>query len=262
MWPPPDTSCQLHSSDGHQGQPWLGGYRMSPHFAHLRRTSFRRWRASLKCSRHSESFSGITSFMPRYSTLAMGRSPRSVVEDQGRAGGRHRPAEIHGNAGVPTLPALARRVVVGVLAVRRSRAGVVHGAPQLAHVLDDHAHAVGVALAEMPARGIVGPLPAQLDDAAGDVGPALALLAEAILLELEHGGEGEGVVGAGDVHVLRPDAGLAEHDLLGVVAGHAADRPMRPVEVEARLVDAAGDAHDVGGLALEVARALGPGDGE
>src|SRR6185369_1453656 len=208
---------------------------MSPHFAHLRRTSLRRWRASLKCSRHSESFSGITRFMPRYSTLAMGWSPLSVVEDQGRAGGRHRPAEVHGDARVLDLPALALRVIVGVLALGGARAIVVHRPAQLAHVLDDHAHPVGVSLAEMPARGVVGTLAAQLDDAARDVGPALALLAEAVLLQLEHGGEGEGIVRAGHVHVLRPDAGLTEHDLLGVVAGHAADRPVGPVEVQPRL---------------------------
>src|SRR6185503_15512797 len=148
---------------------------MSPHFAHLRRTSLRRWRASLKCSRHSESFSGITRFMPRYSTLGIVRSP-SVVEDQGRAGRRHRPSEVHGDSGILDLPAAPRRVVVGVLALGGAGAVVVHRAAELAHVLDHHAHAVGVALAEMAAGGVVGALAPQLDDAAGDIGTALALL--------------------------------------------------------------------------------------
>src|SRR5262249_44272921 len=155
MWPPPDTPCQVHSWDGHQGQPWLGGYRSSPHLAHLRSISVCRCRASLKCSRHSESFSGITRFMPRYSMLGITRS-RSVVEDQGRAGRRHRPSEVHGDAGILDLPAAPGRVVVGVLALGGARAVVVDGAPELAHVLDHHAHAVGVALAEMAARGVVG----------------------------------------------------------------------------------------------------------
>src|SRR5262245_3054444 len=146
-------------------------------------------RASLKCSRHSESFSGITRFMPRYSTLGIfsltlpsphrGEGESLVVHDEGGAGRRHRPAEIHGDLGVLDLSALPRGVVVAVLALSRTRAVVVHPAAELAHVLDDHAHAVGVALAEMAARRVVGPLAPQLDDAARDVGAAFALLAEA-----------------------------------------------------------------------------------
>src|SRR5262249_59999085 len=100
--------------------------------------------------------------------------------------------------------------------------------------------AVGVALAEVAAGGVVGAPAAELDDAARHVRAALALLAEAVLLELEHGGEGEGVVGAGDVDVVGRDARLAEHDVAGVVAGHPADGAVGPVEVEARLVDAPG----------------------
>src|SRR3989442_1276296 len=88
---------------------------------------------------------------------------------------------------------------------------------------------------------------------------ALALFAEAVLLELQQRRERERVVGAGDVHVLGPDAGLAEDDVLGVVAGDAGDGAVRPVEVEARLRHAPGDAHDVDGPTLEVARALGQG---
>src|SRR4026207_434674 len=87
-------------------------------------------RASLKCSRHSESFSGITRFMPRYSTEAIGLVPH----DEGGAGRGHRPAGVPGDARVPDLAALARRVVVGVLAVLPARAIVVHLAAELSHV--------------------------------------------------------------------------------------------------------------------------------
>src|SRR6266851_6581319 len=234
-------------------------------------------RASLKCSRHSESFSGIIRFMPRYSTLGIDgsligilvagpcgiysalasrrpqaaaqleeRAPsqlgrqwgsRLVVHDEGGAGRRHRPAEIHGDPAVLDLAALARRVVVAVLALGPARAVVVGEPTELAHVLDDHAHAVGVALAEVAARCVVGPPAAELDGPARHVLAALALLAEAVLLELEHGGEGEGVVGAGDAHVLGRDPRLPEDDVLGIVAGHPRDGAGGPVEVRARLVD-------------------------
>src|SRR4029450_1428352 len=97
---------------------------MRPQAAHVRSMRRWRWRASLKCSRHSESFSGMTRFMPRYSTLGIARS-RSVVEDQGRAGWRHRPAEVHGDAGVLDLPATPARVVVGVPALGGALAVVV-----------------------------------------------------------------------------------------------------------------------------------------
>src|SRR5712691_10197745 len=242
-------------------------------------------RASLKCSRHSESFSGITRFMPRYSTLGISapywdsprRAPRlrlvgpvsnrtsvgtraSVVHDESGAGGWHGPAEVHGDPTVLDLAAPTRRVIVAVLSLGRAGAVVVHAPAELAHVLDDHAHAVRIALAEVAARSVVGPPAAQLDDPARHVRSALALLAEAVLLELEHGREGEGVVGAGDAHVLGCDPGLAEDDVLGVVAGHPRDGARGPVEVGTRLADPSRHPHDVGGLLLEVARALGGGD--
>src|SRR5439155_22380554 len=116
--------------------------------------------------------------------------------------------------GVRALPPAARAVVVGVGALGRLRAIVVHSAAQLADILDHHRHAVRVTLAEVAARGVVGPPAAELDDPARDVVAALALLAEAVLLELEHRRERERVVGAGDVHVAGPDGGLAAHDVL------------------------------------------------
>src|SRR5438477_3021923 len=133
---------------------------MSPQPPHAR--SISRWpRASLKYSRHSESFSGTTRFIPRYSTLGMG----SVPHDQRRSGRRHGPAEVHGDAGVLHLAALARGVVVAVAALGGSRAVVVDLAAELPDVLDHHRHAVGVPLAEMAARGVVGTATAELDDA-------------------------------------------------------------------------------------------------
>src|SRR6266436_10104839 len=203
---------------------------MSWHWRQAR--SISRWpRASVKYSRHSESFSGTTRFIPRYSTVGMlfgpphpalspsaGERGKSVVEDQGGAGRRHGPSEVHRDAGVPHLSAPPRSVVIAVLALGPPRAGVVDLAAELADVLDHHRHAMGVALAEMAARGVVGTAAAQLDDAARDIGPALALLAEAVLLELQHGGEREGVVGARDVHLLGRDPGLAEDDVPRVVA--------------------------------------------
>ena len=126
------------------------------------------------------------------------------------------PAQVGGDLAVLHLAAAALAVVVGVLAlaVGPDGAGVVDVVAQLAHVLDHHVHAVRVALAEMAAAGVVGPPAAELDGAVADVLAALALLAEAVVLELQHGGEGEGVVGAGDVDVLRPDAGVRPQDLL------------------------------------------------
>src|SRR5256886_3879018 len=135
-------------------------------------------------------------------------------------------------------------------------------AAELADILDHHRHPVRVTLAEVAARGVVGPPAAELDDPARDVVAALALLAEAVLLELEHRRERERVVGAGDVHVVGPDAGLAEHDVLRVVTGDARDRAVRPVEVDAGLGHAPGDAHDGDGPVAAVTGPLGRGHDE
>src|SRR5947207_15317154 len=99
----------------------------------------------------------------------------SSAQYQGAAEGRHGPAQVHGDLGVLHLTATARRVVVRVHALGGLRAVVVHGPAELAHVLDHHGHAVGVTLAEMAARGVVGAPAAELDDAARHVLAALAL---------------------------------------------------------------------------------------
>src|SRR5882672_7410276 len=104
----------------------------------------------------------------------------------GRAGAGHRPAEVGRHFGVPDLAAAALAVVVGVaaLAVRSDRAGIIDVVAQLPDVLHHHVDAVGVALAQVPARGVVRPLAAELDGAVADVSPAFALLAEAVILQL------------------------------------------------------------------------------
>jgi len=71
---------------------------------------------------------------------------------------------------------------------------------------------VGIALAEMAARGVVRPLAAEADRAVRHVLPAVALLAEPVILELQHRREGEGVVGAGDIDILGADAAVRPQD--------------------------------------------------
>src|SRR5437879_13753812 len=95
--------------------------------------------------------------IPRYWT---GRGTGLPSHDQGAAEGRHRPAEVHRDLGVLHLTAAARGVVVGVDALGRLWAVVVHGSPELADILNHHRHSVRVALAEVAARGVVGRRPA------------------------------------------------------------------------------------------------------
>src|SRR5262249_48087938 len=110
---------------------------------------------------------------------------------------------------------------------------------QLAYVFDHHVHAVRVALAQMAAAGVVGAPAPEPDGAVAHVLAAFALPAEAVVLELQHGSEGEGVVGAGDVDILRADTGVGPQDLARVSAGHRRDRPRLIVHVGARLAHAA-----------------------
>ena len=149
------------------------------------------------------------------------------------------------------LPAAALLVVVGVLAlaVRPDRTAVVDVVAQLAHVLDHHVHAVRVALAQVPAAGVVGALAAEPDGAVADVLAAFALLAEAVVLELQHGREGEGVVGAGDIDVLGPDAGVGPQDLARI--------PCRPPSRSARAGSACRCAACTRGPATPRIRTLG-----
>src|SRR6516164_2487934 len=120
--------------------------------------------------------------MPKYSArIAIFFSVRSAAPHDHRRGGRRvGPAKIGADLDVPDLTASAFAVIVGVLAlaVGADRAGIIGVVTQLSGVLDDHVHAVGVALAEMSAAGIVGPPAAELDRTAADVLAALALFAE------------------------------------------------------------------------------------
>src|SRR2546429_9869795 len=96
------------------------------------------------------------SVMPRYWTgsgINDTSSPDSSAEYEGAARGRHGPAQGHRDLGVLDLPAAARAVVVGVDALGRLRAIVVHGAAGLAGILDHPRHSVPVTLSEGAAPG-------------------------------------------------------------------------------------------------------------
>src|SRR5262245_5134435 len=108
----------------------------------------------------------------------------------------------------------------------------------------------------MPAAGIVRPLSAKLDGAIADVISALALLAEAVVLELQHGRKCEGVVGACDVDVLGADAGVGPQDLAGIPASYRGDWTRLVVHVDARLAHATRDAAYERRAVLEIACAI------
>src|ERR1700722_6477546 len=95
------------------------------------------------------------------------RTLPTLAHDHRRRGGRVGPAEIGADLHVFDLAAAAFLVVEIVLslAVWPHRAGIVDIVAQLAGILDHHVHAVGVALAEMTARSVIGPLAAEGDRA-------------------------------------------------------------------------------------------------
>ena len=105
------------------------------------------------------------------------------------------------------------------------RATVVDLAAQLTYVFDDHADPVGVALAQVAAGSVVGPCTAKLDRAGGNIIPAFALFAKAVIFQLQHRRECEGIVGAGDIHVFRAEPGIWPEDVLGIMPGHSRYRP-------------------------------------
>jgi len=216
-------------------------------------------RAMVACQRHNQSGILVTEH---------GRLVGSVSrEDLDKAIG-------HGLSHAPVKGIMSSRVATcdedtplgelqALLSGSEGRIAVLRGdkivgvVTQLPGVLDDHVHAVGVALAEMAARGVVGPLAAELDRAARHILAALALLAEPVFLELQHRREGEGVVGSGDVDILRPDPGIRPQDLPRIKAGDGRDRSVLVMHVEARLVAAADDAADQHQRMLAVLGALG-----
>src|SRR5207237_10300742 len=95
----------------------------------------------------------------------------AFAHDHRRRGRRVSPTEIGADLDILDLPTAALAVIVGVLplAVRADRAGIVDIVAQLPGVLDDHVHAMRVALAEMAAGGVVGPAPAEGDRPGGGV---------------------------------------------------------------------------------------------
>src|SRR6516165_2715750 len=107
----------------------------------------------------------------------------------------------------------------------------------------------------MATRCVIWPFSTEHDGTVRDIVAALALLAEAVILELQHGGEGEGVVGAREVDVLRANAGIWPEDVLGVVAGDGGNRPELVVHVDPRLRAAADHATDPHQWLLQVLRA-------
>src|SRR5262249_48335816 len=117
--------------------------------------------------------------------MVIRRAPSTAPHDHGRAGARHRPAEIGRDFDVLHLSAAAFAVVMGMpaLAVCSDGTGVVRIMAELAHILDHHVDAVGIALAEVAAAGVVGPPSAQPNGAVADIVAALALFAEAVVFE-------------------------------------------------------------------------------
>src|SRR5438045_8448173 len=106
--------------------------------------------------------------MPRYCADIMLLSP---PHHHGRSGAGHRPAEIGGQLGVLHLAATALAIIVGMLplAIGPDRTAVVGIVAELTHILDHHGDAMGIAFAEMAARGVVRPFAAEHDGAVGDV---------------------------------------------------------------------------------------------
>ncbi len=82
-------------------------------------------------------------------------------------------------------------------------------AADLADPLDDVVHAVDVALGEVPAAGVDRHAAGRARSPAGGEGAALALGAEAVVLELQEHGDREAVVELGDVDVGGTEAGPA-----------------------------------------------------
>ena len=113
---------------------------------------------------------------------------------------------------------------------------------QLPHQLDDVVHARHVRLGQQAAVRVDRQLAAEPDGAALDEGAALALLAEAEILQLAHHDVGEAIVDLGDVDVVRRDAGHRER--LGRGLGDAEPRHVGSLGDDARRIRMAfGDAH-------------------
>src|SRR5438105_2129424 len=117
--------------------------------------------------------------MPRYCADIMFSPP---PHHHGRSRAGHRPTEIGRHLGIPHLAATTLAIIVAVLppAIGPDGATIVRIVAELAHVLDHHGDAVGIAFAEMATRGVVRPFPTEHDGAVRDIVAALALPAEAV----------------------------------------------------------------------------------
>ena len=139
---------------------------------------------------------------------------------------------------------------------------VVYLVPELPHVLDDHADPVRVALVQLAASGVVGAAASEPDRAVAHVLAPFSFGAEAVVLELEQRGEGEGVVGPRDVDVLGPETRVGPQDVLCVVPRDPGERAVLEVVVRAGFQAAADDRLDSGRDLLEVSRSLCAGHDE
>src|ERR1043166_1409753 len=133
--------------------------------------------------------------MPRYCADIISLPP---PHHHGRSRAGHRPTEIGRSLGIFHLATATLAIIVGVLppAVGPDRTTIIRIMAELTHVLDHHGDAVSIALGVMATRRVIRAFPAEHDGAVGDVVAALAFLAEAVILQLQHGGEGKGVIGA------------------------------------------------------------------
>ena len=107
-------------------------------------------------------------------------------------------------------------------------------AAQLPHQLDDVVHPRHVRLRQQPAMRVHRQPAAEAERAALDEGAALALGAEAEILELAEHDIGEAVVDLGDVDIGRRDARHGEGARRGL--GQAEPRHVRPLGDGARAV--------------------------
>src|SRR5579883_1128532 len=112
----------------------------------------------------------------------------------------------------------------------------------------------------MAARRVVRPLATKPGNATRDVFAAFSLLAETIVLQLQHRGEGEAIIGAGGIDILRPDACIRPKDFLGIITGDPSDWPALIVHVGARLATATYHRSYKCGSVTQIACPLGAGD--
>ena len=100
-------------------------------------------------------------------------------------------------------------------------------AAKLANGFDHVEHPAAVAFGEQAAAGVDGQAAPRTDAPPLDESAALALLAEAVILELEQDDDGEAVVEKGEVNISRAEASLSK-------SGRARTRGRKRVEMPRR----------------------------